>query len=61
MNNKTFETLQKTVFRLDAILEVDHTLKVYEREALEDVVDVIRFMVEENENSVKSNAEEIRT
>ena len=52
MNNKTFETIQQTIVRLETILEVDKGLDEFEREEL---VHARALLVNVYENSKSSN------
>jgi len=50
MNNKTFETIQQTIVRVETILEVDTSLSKREQNVL-DIV--LWFLKEVYENSTK--------
>lgn len=47
MDNKTFETLQKTKVRFEAILEVDHSLNKYLKAEIRDIVELIDRILDE--------------
>lgn len=41
MNNKTFETIEKTIVRLEACLETDTNLDKFQRADIRDVLDLL--------------------
>lgn len=53
MNNKTFETVQQTIHRFEAILEVDKSLKPWEVNNIEVMLELLKAL--RDENSVTSN------
>lgn len=47
MNNKTLETIQKTVARLTSCVEVDKDLGVYQKAEIEDVIELLSRIIDE--------------
>ena len=47
MNNVTFETLQRTVWRLEAALENDKGLDKFQRASIHDIIDIANRMIDE--------------
>lgn len=52
MNNKTFETIEKTIVRLESCLETDTTLGFYNQELIREAIE---NLVKIYENSKTSN------
>jgi hypothetical protein len=50
MNNKTFETIQKTVARLTSCVEVDRDLGVYQKAEIQDVIELLSRLIDEATN-----------
>lgn len=60
MNNKTLETIQKTIVRFETILELDNSLTPRDRYCIQTAITQLSYLTP-YENTHEEHTEEVRT